>query len=150
MTFMKIKCMALFPLTIHFYWSHWAAGSTLPVSRGSPGQFPPIIYSNQTKYGPKFLFPRGFYSQESESLFTSTPLDMVMYPPPTLARFISPLHVGIGTFLNVGACCLPQGVPSHWPFFILLSQWCNIMQTTSLGVIFCFRWTNHPCMPSVL
>ena len=114
--------MALFPLTMPFYWSHWSAGSALPVIRGSTGQFLPIICSNQKKKGPKFHVTHDFYSRESEALFTSAPLNMVMHPPPTLACFISPLRVGIGTFLNIGAYHLPRGVPSCWPNFLFHSH----------------------------
>ncbi len=72
--------------------------------------FFPFSHESKRKYGPEFHVTRGFDSRESESLFTSPPLDMAMHPPPTLARFISPLRPGICTFLNVSACRPPRGV----------------------------------------
>ncbi len=68
-------------------------------------------FTEKNKAPIEFHVTRGFDSRESESLYTSPPLDMAMHPLPTLARFISPLRPGIGTFLSVRACRPPQGAP---------------------------------------
>ncbi len=83
---------------------------------------------------------------------------MAIHPPPTLACFISPLRLGMGTFLNVMACRHPQGVPYRWPNFYLAlpaaqhraKNKCTMIFPQLIKVLKHFAYIQYGCgMPSM-